>query len=183
MFHEFAWGGYLVFAWPEQRIFIDGGTDFFGEDLFKEYSRVKQRQPGWRDVLKRWDISLALLQRKWASRTNWSRPALGAVVLRLARGPVSPRPRSRAVRARAGRLRRARARRVRPGSTASGDPDQGHAPGEPTRLRARASTASTPVRARFNGSGTSRMSDRTLARPNCLGSRATTAIGKRIVFQ
>jgi hypothetical protein len=64
MFHEFAWGGYLIFAWPEQRIFIDGGTDFFGEDLFEEYSKVKTLQPGWRSVLQRWDISLVLLRRR-----------------------------------------------------------------------------------------------------------------------
>jgi len=66
MFNEFAWGGYLIFAWPEQRIFIDGGTDFFGEDLFEEYSKVKLLQPGWRDVLDRWNISLAMLRRRSA---------------------------------------------------------------------------------------------------------------------
>jgi hypothetical protein len=64
MFSEFTWGGYLVYAWPEQKIFIDGGTDFFGEELFREYSKIKQMAPGWRDLLKRWDISLMLLQRQ-----------------------------------------------------------------------------------------------------------------------
>jgi len=62
IFSEFTWGGYLVYAWPEQRIFIDGGTDFFGEGLFKQYIKVKRTQPGWRDVLKRWNIELALLR-------------------------------------------------------------------------------------------------------------------------
>jgi hypothetical protein len=63
LFSEFAWGGYLIYAWPEQRIFIDGGTDFFGEDLFREYSRIKQLRPGWRDLLRKWDISLMLISR------------------------------------------------------------------------------------------------------------------------
>lgn len=62
MFSEFAWGGYLIFAWPEQRIFIDGGTDFFGDEIFKEYVRVKRLTPGWRDVFKRWNIELALMR-------------------------------------------------------------------------------------------------------------------------
>jgi hypothetical protein len=62
MFSEFAWGGYLVYAWPEQRIFIDGGTDFFGDPLYEEFSRVRRLSPGWRDILRRWDIQLALLQ-------------------------------------------------------------------------------------------------------------------------
>jgi hypothetical protein len=62
IFNEFVWGGYLVYAWPEQRIFIDGGTDFFGDPLYEEFSRVRRLAPGWRDILDRWNIELALLQ-------------------------------------------------------------------------------------------------------------------------
>jgi len=62
LFSEFGWGGYLIYAWPEQRIFIDGGTDFFGEDLFREYSRIKLLRPGWRELLHKWDISLVLIR-------------------------------------------------------------------------------------------------------------------------
>lgn len=64
LFSEFAWGGYLAYAWPEQKIFIDGGTDFFGEDLFREYGTIKQMTPGWRDQLAKHDISLMLLRRE-----------------------------------------------------------------------------------------------------------------------
>jgi hypothetical protein len=62
IFSEFVWGGYLVYAWPEQRIFIDGGTDFFGDPLYEEFSRVRRLAPGWRDILERWNIELALLR-------------------------------------------------------------------------------------------------------------------------
>jgi hypothetical protein len=61
IFNNFIWGGYLLYAWPEQRVFIDGGTDHYGEKLFNEYIRVANLEPGWRDILKRWDIELALL--------------------------------------------------------------------------------------------------------------------------
>jgi hypothetical protein len=61
MFNNFIWGGYLLQAWPEQRVFIDGGTDHYGEKLFDEYIKVWNLEPGWRDVLKRWDITLALV--------------------------------------------------------------------------------------------------------------------------
>ena len=64
LYHEFAWGGYLLYAWPEQRIYIDGGTDFFGEDLFREYSMIKGMAPGWRDRLRAHDISLLMLPRE-----------------------------------------------------------------------------------------------------------------------
>jgi hypothetical protein len=50
--------------WPEQRVFIDGGTDHYGEKLFNEYIQVWNLDPGWRDVMKRWDIGLALLPPK-----------------------------------------------------------------------------------------------------------------------
>ena len=61
MFSHFIWGGYLMHEWPEQRVFIDGGTDHYGEKLFNEYIQVWNLDPGWRDVLKRWNIGLALL--------------------------------------------------------------------------------------------------------------------------
>jgi hypothetical protein len=61
MFSHFIWGGYLVHEWPEQRVFIDGGTDHYGEELFNQYIQVWNLDPGWRNVLKRWDISLMLL--------------------------------------------------------------------------------------------------------------------------
>jgi hypothetical protein len=61
MFSHFIWGGYLMHEWPEQRVFIDGGTDHYGEKLFNQYIQVWNLDPGWRDVLHRWDISLMLL--------------------------------------------------------------------------------------------------------------------------
>ncbi len=61
MFHHFIWGGYLLHEWPEQRVFIDGGTDHYGEKLFNEYIQVWNLDPGWREVLKRWDITLTLV--------------------------------------------------------------------------------------------------------------------------
>jgi hypothetical protein len=61
MFSHFIWGGYLMQEWPEQRVFIDGGTDHYGEKLFNEYIQVWNLDPGWRDVLKHWRIDAALL--------------------------------------------------------------------------------------------------------------------------
>jgi hypothetical protein len=62
MFNNFIWGGYLLQAWPEQRVFIDGGTDHYGESLFNQYIQVWNLEPGWRDVLAQWKIELALVQ-------------------------------------------------------------------------------------------------------------------------
>jgi hypothetical protein len=61
IFNEFTWGGYLLYAWPEQRIYIDGMTDFFGEELTRDYVRVIAMESGWRDVLERRDISIVIV--------------------------------------------------------------------------------------------------------------------------
>jgi hypothetical protein len=61
MFNHFIWGGYLLHAWPEQRVFIDGGTDHYGEKLFNEYIQVWNLDPGWREVLARHRVDLTVL--------------------------------------------------------------------------------------------------------------------------
>jgi hypothetical protein len=61
MFNNFIWGGYLLHAWPEQRVFIDGGTDHYGEGIFKEYMQVWNLEPDWRQILERRQIDFALI--------------------------------------------------------------------------------------------------------------------------
>ena len=61
LFHDFVWGGYLVYAWPEQKVFIDGGTDFYGAELMRTYMDISDVRPFWRDSLARWEIDRALL--------------------------------------------------------------------------------------------------------------------------
>jgi hypothetical protein len=62
MFNYFTWGGYLLYReWPEQKVFIDGQTDFYGEGLTREYETVISISPGWQDVLRKYDISWAII--------------------------------------------------------------------------------------------------------------------------
>jgi hypothetical protein len=61
LFNDFVWGGYLLHAWPEQRVFIDGGTDHYGDELFDEYVKVWNLDPGWRDVVQHRGISVVLV--------------------------------------------------------------------------------------------------------------------------
>jgi hypothetical protein len=51
VYNEFIWGGYLLYAWPEIPVYIDGQTDFYGEDLTREYRDIRFIQPGWRERL------------------------------------------------------------------------------------------------------------------------------------
>jgi hypothetical protein len=96
LFSEFTWGGYLIYGWPEQKIFIDGGTDFFGDDLFREYLSIKQMEPGWRTRLAERDISLALLRpqsalaHELAREASWRIWHCDSVAALLRRTPAAP---------------------------------------------------------------------------------------------
>ena len=61
-FNYFPWGGYFLYrAWPEQRVFIDGQTDFYGESLTRQYETVLNLSDGWRQVLADYGVSWVLL--------------------------------------------------------------------------------------------------------------------------
>jgi len=63
LFHSYNWGGYLLWrAFPAYRTFADGRTDVFDDEVLREYLRTWNAQPGWEDVLDRWDIRVALIE-------------------------------------------------------------------------------------------------------------------------
>jgi hypothetical protein len=61
IYNEFIWGGYMLKEWPEQKVFIDGQTDFYGDELMRQHAEIATLHPGWRDLLRRWDVELALI--------------------------------------------------------------------------------------------------------------------------
>jgi hypothetical protein len=61
MFNLFIWGGYLVRALPERRVFADSRSDFYGADLMRDYIEVNEARPGWVQVLERHGVGWTLL--------------------------------------------------------------------------------------------------------------------------
>ena len=61
VFNQMIWGGYLLYERPSIPVFIDGQTDFYGEELSREYIRVLKGRPGWREVLDRYDVRWTLV--------------------------------------------------------------------------------------------------------------------------
>jgi hypothetical protein len=62
MFNHFVWGGYLLYRmWPEKTVFIDGQTDFYGESLTRQYAQVINLEKGWKDILRKYDVSWAII--------------------------------------------------------------------------------------------------------------------------
>jgi hypothetical protein len=61
VFSEYHWGGYLLYAWPEQTIYIDGMANFFGSQLMDEYLELYLTIEGWKEALREWEIDLLIL--------------------------------------------------------------------------------------------------------------------------
>jgi hypothetical protein len=56
-FNYFPWGGYLLYRdWPETRVFIDGQTDFYGEELTRSYETVLLMNDGWESILDEYSV-------------------------------------------------------------------------------------------------------------------------------
>lgn len=61
MFNAYLWGGYVLWAWPGERIYIDGMANFFGASLMAEYTSVMLAEPGWETALERRGIDMLLV--------------------------------------------------------------------------------------------------------------------------
>jgi len=67
VYNEFGWGGYLLYrAWPEIPVFIDGQTDFYGEELTREYVHIRGLMPDWDALLRKHSVRWAIIPPKVA---------------------------------------------------------------------------------------------------------------------
>ena len=47
--------------WPERSVFIDGQTDFYGEELTREYEKVITLSEGWQGILQKYHIKWVIM--------------------------------------------------------------------------------------------------------------------------
>ncbi len=60
------WGDYLIYqSYPQQRVFIDGRSDFYGAKLGREYIRLFGADLEWEQVLKQHRFDVVLAPREW----------------------------------------------------------------------------------------------------------------------
>lgn len=102
LFSDFGWGGYVLYAWPEQKVFIDGGADFYGSALMRDYGVIRSLRPGWRALMDRWHFDIIMVrpeasiaselvhQGSW--RYWYCDPTAVVLVPRGADVPAPPRP-------------------------------------------------------------------------------------------
>lgn len=63
MFNEFNWGGYLLFRlFPNQLVFIDSQTDFYGEALVRDYSQIISTENDWVKKLDEFKIEWVIVK-------------------------------------------------------------------------------------------------------------------------
>lgn len=57
-----AWADYLTFHnYPRQRIFLDGRSDFAGQEIAEHYLQILKGQYGWESLMKRYNFDAALV--------------------------------------------------------------------------------------------------------------------------
>ena len=59
LFASDKYGGYLIYR--GRRVFFDGRSDFYGAEFLKQYGRLVQLRPGWREYWASWNFTHALL--------------------------------------------------------------------------------------------------------------------------
>ena len=68
------WGDYLIFRlYPQQRVFFDGRSDFYGPGIGSDYRKLLSCESPWRELLDRYQFDLALLPHDWALSTALER--------------------------------------------------------------------------------------------------------------
>jgi len=71
------WADYLLYRhYPDQRVFFDGRSDFYGPGVGDDYLRLMNGHSGWENILARYEVSAVL------APVNWPL----ASILRLHRG-------------------------------------------------------------------------------------------------
>ena len=70
MLNEFVWGGYLMWALPEDKVFIDGRADVYDwTGVFMEFGRWAMVQDDPRRLLDKYKVNFCLLRPMRRCRT------------------------------------------------------------------------------------------------------------------
>ncbi len=79
LFNNQPWGGYVIWNLaPKYRVFIDGRSGMYGDEMIVEYQKLMQLKPDWEEPLRRFDINVTLLPRDapadmFLQRAGWKR--------------------------------------------------------------------------------------------------------------
>lgn len=70
LFNTFHWGGFLIWSfYPERRVFVDGRPDMYGDQFMEEYQLLQDVRPGWRELLDKHRVEVALVEKDGRTAT------------------------------------------------------------------------------------------------------------------
>jgi hypothetical protein len=55
------WADYLIYLHPEQKVFVDGRSDFYGPQVGDQFLLLMRGMPGWEKVIETYRFNLALI--------------------------------------------------------------------------------------------------------------------------
>ncbi len=60
------WGDYIIYHfYPRQKVYVDGRSDFYGQQMGQEYIELLNASYGWKQILARRGFTVALLPVNW----------------------------------------------------------------------------------------------------------------------
>ncbi|HLA77006.1 MAG TPA: hypothetical protein VJU18_05435 [Vicinamibacteria bacterium] len=62
LFNDYNFGGYLLWAAPQRRVFVDGRLEVYGGKPLDDYLKASRGEAGWRQVLDEYGVKTALLR-------------------------------------------------------------------------------------------------------------------------
>lgn len=65
IFNSYNWGGYIIWALPERRVFIDGRTDLYGDEVIDQWLTVIRAEKDWEEILETWGAELIVIEDYW----------------------------------------------------------------------------------------------------------------------
>jgi len=92
------WGDYLIYVNPQQKVFVDGRSDFYGPETGNQYISLVNGAPDWRELLQKYDFNLVLLPREMPivqllrTQPDWSVTVDDGKRILLARASASVPP-------------------------------------------------------------------------------------------
>ena len=62
MFNNYNYGGYLIYEfYPDQKVFIDGRADMYGDEFIREYMNIYNGGKNWKELFDKYSIDYALV--------------------------------------------------------------------------------------------------------------------------
>ena len=62
IFNSYDWGGYFIWKlYPQQRVFVDGRADVYGDAFLEDYSNTLKATHDWQKTLEQWQIRTVVI--------------------------------------------------------------------------------------------------------------------------